>query len=147
MLPVLILLLVPLALGVAAFTLRRRWLALRGASSHHARIYWACSLAGHLLFAYAMLILALLAVDRIDGSGERLVSWWPSLLRRLGVKGEPEFMLLLDAACVLALALACLAVARGFGHVDESGAWRPALRAQRGDAAFHGDKSAPPRQT
>ncbi len=137
MLAFLILLLVPFALLLAAFRLCLHGRAVRRAHGRHVRIHWRLSVAAHLLYAYAMLLLALLAADSKLGAGRQFAVRWPSLAGLSGMTGTPDFLLLLDAAAVLVLALVLLAARRSFGHFDDAGIWHPPLRALREEAADH----------
>jgi len=122
--------LIPLGFLVAVGALLLRLRALRSAHGPYARSYWRCSALAHLLFAYAVLVLTLLAADGLLDHAWQLASRWPSLASRLGAAGDAQFLLLLDTAGALSGALVALAVARWFGHVDEANVWHPPRRLQ-----------------
>lgn len=120
--------LIPLGFLVVVGALLMRLRALRFAPTRCARNYWRCSALAHLLFAYAVLVLTLLATDSLLDHAWQLVSRWPSLAGWLGIAGGAEFLLLIDVAGALSGALVTLAVARWFGHVDEANVWHPPRR-------------------
>lgn len=111
----------------ALVTRVREW---RAARDRCARRCWFWLAVAHLLFAYAVLMLALVALDAVLGGGWSVGEWWPSLGARLGVQRDPQFLLLVDVATALVAALLAVGVSRCFGYVDEENRWHPPRRRQ-----------------
>lgn len=103
----------------------REW---RAASDRCARRCWFWLAVAHLLFAYAVLVLALVALDAALGGGWSVGDWWPRLGGRLGLQRDPQFLLLIDVAAALVAALLAVGVSRCFGYVDEENRWHPPRR-------------------
>lgn len=137
------LLLVPLGI---VLTLAWAVAAIRGlcaASTPAERIYWQFSIASHLLFAYALLVLTALATDSLLGEPWHLVESWPSMFRYLDISANSIVIILLDVLMVLALATVAICLSRCFGYVDEHDVWRPTAWIRRRNLNLYGERRRP----
>lgn len=125
------LLMIPLGF---VFIVRATLLALRGlhaATTRNEKNYWRLSLAAHLMFAYAVLLLTALTVDSMLGEPWNLVKWWPSILRHWGRSEGAAITVLLDVLATLCAAFCSICLSRCFGRIDENNVWHPSERLNR----------------
>jgi len=123
-----LLLAVPLGVVFIAVAILSDLKGYRDAVCSCEKAYWRWRGMAHLLFAYGVILLGLLAVDNFRDEPWNLSMWWPSLTRDLWEVKNRAVVILLDVLVVLMAALGTMGIARYFGYVDENEVWHASNR-------------------
>lgn len=117
------LILVPLGCLFIASAIPTAVRRFRFGADPYEKLYWALTLAGHLLITYGVAVLILLMVDGARGEPWDIVQSWPLLSRGLYGFDNRLILILLDLLAVFACGLALLCMSRIVGYTDEDNAW------------------------